>query len=218
MKGTPAAPDAYQKQYVDLDFERGGLFEVIQKAFQPVEVLYPGCSVHLTPAFYFPHVVFVDQAPAASAFFSDRELVLDLVNRHRKYRRTPYVRFIAQDFTQPLPLAGSRFDLLLALYTGGVSKACTSYLKVGGVLVTNDHQDDALEAAQHSGLARIGVIGKQGDRYAFGSADPGEGLQRRAGRRRRYLRRARGGFEYIDEERYHVFRKVRPPVASSRSL
>lgn len=210
--------NAYQKQYADLDFERGGLFEVIQEAFQSVEVLYPGCSVHLTPAFYFPHVVFVDQAPAASAFFSDRGFVLELVNRHRKYRRTPYVRFIAQDFTRPLPLAGSRFDLLLALYTGGVSKACASYLKVGGILVTNDHHDDALEAAQHSELTRIGGIGKQGDRYAFWDAGPGEDLQRqRAGRRRRYLRRSRGGFEYIDEERYHVFRKVRPPAANSRS-
>jgi len=34
--------EPYQKQYADQGFERSGLYAFIQKAYHPVEVLYPG--------------------------------------------------------------------------------------------------------------------------------------------------------------------------------
>jgi hypothetical protein len=112
-----AITDRYQTQYVDLRFERSGLFELIQERFHPREFLYPGCSVHITPAFYFPHVVFVDQDPVAAAFFSDCESLVALVTRQRHYPRSPYIRFIAQDYTAPLPIRRGQFDLLLAPFS-----------------------------------------------------------------------------------------------------
>jgi hypothetical protein len=91
MSNSKAAADKYQKLYADINFGRGELFEFIQEKYHPTEVLYPGCSIHITPAFYFPHVVFVDQAPQAVAFFSDRAPILDLVNRRRKYQRKSWL-------------------------------------------------------------------------------------------------------------------------------
>ena len=211
MKDRKAALARYQSQYVDLRFERGGLFELIRERFQPIEVLYPGCSAHLTPAFSFPHVVFVDQDPEALAFFSDRERVLDLIGRRRKYRRRPYFQFFHQDFTQPLPVYKPAFDLLLALYTGGVSKACSAYLKTGGLLLTNNHQGDALDAAQDDQLELIAVVRKRKGKYRFEARGPGDvtEIKSRSKNVKRYLRNTSDGTEYIENQVYYLFRRTR---------
>jgi hypothetical protein len=211
MSNSKASTDEYQKLYVDLGFERGGLFELIQEKYHPKQVLYPGCSVHITPAFFFPHVVFVDQDPAAMAFFSNHALVLDLVKRHRKYRRTPYIQFISQDFTTPLPVPKNQFDLILALYTGGVSKACRSYLKIGGLLITNNHQNDAAEATQDNELALIAIVQKRQGKYRL-VKEPSESLRikNRASQSKRYLRQTSSGVEYIENESYYIFKRTRP--------
>ena len=158
MSRAKPRSDPYQTHYADLGFERQDLFDLIAERYHPVEVLYPGCSTHLTPAFFFPHVVFVDRDPAAQTFFSDHAKVLDLVKRRKIYRRSPYVQFVFQDFTQPLPLPLNQFDLLLALFTGGVAKACTVYLKTGGFLLSNNHRQDAFDAAQDNELTLIATI------------------------------------------------------------
>ena len=148
MSNSKAIIDKYKKAYSALHFERLDLFEFIEEKYHPIEVLYPGCSIHIAPAFVFPYVVFVDQNPTAAAFFSNYDAVLDLVNQHRKYRRNPYIQFISHDFTNTLPVRKKQFDLILALYTGGISKACKPYLKIGGYLLTNNHRNDAVEAHQ----------------------------------------------------------------------
>jgi len=203
---------AFEKYYRDLQFERDGLFALVQQQYHPTEVLYPGCSIHLTPAFFFPHVVFVDQDPAVSAYFQNQEAVLELVNRQRRYRRNPYIRFISQDFTKPLPVPLDEFDLVLGLYTGGVVKACRSYLKIGGMLLTNNHQGDALEAARDQELALVAAIKLHKGKYRFVDGEPGERLQAeaRGKRTRRYLRRTSRGEEYIDRESYYLFERIRP--------
>jgi hypothetical protein len=201
----------YHKQYVDLGFERSGLFELIREKYNPQEVLYPGCSVHITPSLFFPHVVYIDQDPAAKAFFSNRESLLDLINRKRRYHRTPHIQFIFQDFTQPLPILENQFDLILALYTGGVSKACKSYLKVGGLILTNNHHSDAIEAAQDSELTLIANGQKRKDKYRLIDTEPGENIKidKRMGQSKRYLRQTSTGVEYIENERYYIFKRSR---------
>jgi hypothetical protein len=57
LRKSKTLPNPYQKVYVDLGFERGGLFELVQKEYHPREVLYLGCSIHITPAFSFPHTI-----------------------------------------------------------------------------------------------------------------------------------------------------------------
>ncbi len=212
MSSSKATIDKYQRLYVDLRFERGGLFELIQEKYHPTEVLYPGCSIHITPAFFFPYVVFIDQDPAAMTFFSTHELVLDLVRRHRKYRRSPYIRFISQDFTKPLPVPKNQFDLILALYAGGVSKACRSYLKIGGLLLTNNHQNDAVEATQDNELVLIAIVQKRQGKYRLIDKERGESLKIRnqTSQSKRYLRQTDSGVEYIENESYYIFKRTRP--------
>jgi hypothetical protein len=206
--------DRYRKQYIDMRFERNGLFELIRDEFHPVEVIYPGCSVHITPALFFPYVVFVDRDPATIEFFSEFESVLDFVRQHRRYSQTPFIQFIPQDFTKPLPLRIGQFDLLLSIFTEGVSRACKCYLKTGGVLITNNHRNDAMEAVQDEELELIGVIEKTHREYRLRGAQPGEPLpqDKLQKRSKRYLKSSsNGGLEYIDNESYYVFKKARRP-------
>ncbi len=218
--GRAAAPrDAYAKQYNGLGFERADLFELVRERFNPALVLYPGCSVHLTPAFYFPHVVFVDRDPATAAFFADRESVLEQVRRGRHYRRLPFLQFIRGDFEAPLPIRKGQFDLLLALFTPGVSKACHSYLKEGGLLLTNNHRGDALDAARDARLVLVGEIARRAGRYRLMVTGP-EGLvgvAGRANRPRRYLRQGSGSLEYVEGEHYYLFKLSRARGQSRRA-
>ena len=211
MSNSNTTIERYQKQYVATHFERAGLFEFILEEYHPREVLYPGCAVHVTPAYFFPHVVFVDQDSEASKFFSNQEAILAWVNRHKKYQRSSYIRFINQDFTKPLPVRQGEFDLLLALYTGGVSKVCTAYLKVGGVFLTNNHQNDAVEAAQDDELSLIAIVRMRGGKYRYVDAKPGQYLSKsQESRPKRYLKRISNGVKYVEDESYYIFKRVRP--------
>lgn len=197
----------FQERYVDPRFERAGLFHALQEAFNIREVLYPGCSVHLTPAFHFPHVVFVDQDPQASAFFDNRTAILALVRQNKTYRRSPHVEFLHADFTEALPFRRQRFDLVLALFTGGVARTCCSYLKAGGLLVTNNHQDDALDATQDPALALIALASMHKGRYRVSSVEESTLLPTGARLSApRYLRDTGHGVEYIETERYYIFK------------
>ncbi|HNT25812.1 MAG TPA: class I SAM-dependent methyltransferase [Anaerolineales bacterium] len=202
----------YQTQYVDFNFERSGLFDLLEKKYHPIEVLYPGCSVHITPAFSFPHVVFVDQSPQAAAFFADQDAILELVKRRRTYRRSPYIQFLAQDFTRPLPLPEGQFDLLLALFAGGVSKACLAYLKPGGLLLSNNHHNDAVEAAQEPGLTLVATLQNQRGKYRLLDHPPGKPaeIERHASQPPSNLRQTSRGIEYIDDQTYYLFKATRP--------
>src|SRR5574339_302356 len=110
----------YETQYIELNFERDGLFKVIRDKYPCRDVLYPGCSVHITPSLHFPHVVYVDKSEAAASFFDEEKSISEFVRRNKHYRQPPYIRFIHQDYFQPLPLKEESFDLLLALFAEGV--------------------------------------------------------------------------------------------------
>jgi hypothetical protein len=210
MNNRKPQANPYHKYYVDLRLEREGLFRLIQKQFHPIEVLYPGCSTHLTPAFFFPHVVFVDRDSTAQAFFSDQAAILDLVKRHKRYRRAPYVQFIFQDFTQPLPLPPRQFDLLLALFTGGVAKACKNYLRTDGWLLTNNHHQDAVDAAQDPGYRLSAVVEMHQGKYQAREAETGDlfELAKEPGGTIRYLKQTSDGIKYIENVTYYLFERV----------
>ena len=102
--------------------------------------------------------------------------------------------------------------MLLALYTGGVSKACKAYLKVGGVLLTNNHQNDAVEAAQDDELSLIAIVRMRGGKYQYVDAKPRQYLSSRSqeSRPKRYLKRISNGVKYVEDESYYIFKRVRP--------
>lgn len=160
----------YQQHYRAMQFERAGLLRALQATFPVTTVLYPGCFIHITPSFYFPHVVYVDNDPAAETFFSGTGDLLEFINRNKTFKRSAYLAFLCLDYTEPLPLQEGSFDLLLSLYAPGVALACRPYLASNGLLVTNNHQDDAGQAARE-GYILSGVIHQKGDQVSLSTED-----------------------------------------------
>jgi hypothetical protein len=196
----------YRNHYTQLGFEREGLFKSIRDGYPCKDVLYPGCSVHITPSLYFPHVVYVDQSETAAQFFAEQKSISEFVSRHKQYKPSAYIRFIRQDYSLPLPLREGTFDLLLALFAGGIAGSCTRYLKPGGLLLTNDHHGDARDAID-SGLSLRATVRFHKGRYLISEEDrrgktiPGQK------RNNKYLRYAGEGLEYVENELYYVFER-----------
>lgn len=161
----------YIEYVVDPGLERRSLFEALAAERPEIEtVLYPGSSIHVTPSFYFRHVVYVDRSDRAARFFADAEMVQTLVADRGHHRKPPHVRFVHQDFTLPLPLRESSFDLALALYAPGACAAAAPFLRSGGLLVTDNHRSDALSAFSDDRLVLV-AVGRSGRRHVRLSAD-----------------------------------------------
>jgi len=198
----------YEKQYCDIQFERARLFRLIREKYKCTETLYPGSSVHITPSFYFPHVVYLDRSQTAVDFFADETAVLAYINRKKTYKRSAYIRFIAQDYAEDLPLPEGSFDLLLALFAPNVVQTCQHYLKKGGLLVSNNFQDEALTAAARPEFELIAVIRYQKKVYVLVQEEPEKWLRTtKNAKTKRYLKQASSGFAYVEAEDYFVFKK-----------
>ncbi len=203
-----SAIELYEKQYYDIGFERADLFKLIREKYSCTEVLYPGSSVHFTPSLYFPHVVYVDCSQTAIDFFADETAVRTYIHHKKTYKRSAYVRFIAQDYSEDLPLPEGSFDLLLALFAPNVVPTCQKYLKKGGILVTNNFQDEAVVAAATPTLTLISVVQYQKKAYTLVEDEPGKWLPAaQTSKTKRYLKQASAGFEYVEAETYFIFKK-----------
>lgn len=198
----------YETQYIELNFERAGLFEAIRDQYPCKDVLYPGCSVHVTPSLYFPHVVYVDKSEATAQFFAEEERILDFVKRNKHYKQSAYIRFIHQDYSQPLPLRKGSFDLLLALFAEGIAKSCAQYLRPGGLLLTNNHQGDAVDAVSDRKFKLIGRV--QFHKGSYRIAEASNGITLPAQRRNNnFLRQVNESVQYVENELYYVFERLR---------
>lgn len=203
------AIEIYQQFYVEMKLERTGLFEAVQRKFAPQTVLYPGCSIHITPSFYFPHVVYVDQMDSAREFFEDEAGVMEIIRRRKHYPKSTYVRFIPQDFTTPLPILENSYDLLMSIYAGGIARTCQKYLRVGGLLLTDNHHDDAGEAARDGGYELVGVVRQVGGNFRIGE----DGLEAYFVAKKPVTNKAHAKYgstrpEYRKNADYYVFRRV----------
>jgi hypothetical protein len=208
---TPA--ELYQKYIIDHGLERAGLFKTLRKRYEgATTVLYPGSSAHITPSFYFPHVVYVDKGHLPRQFFADIGEVLKFVETKKQYQRSAFVRYLDADFTEPLPLREGSFDLLISLYAGGISKPCSRFIKIGGLLLTDNHQDDAGDAAKDPELQLIGVINDRRGYFALEEADLDRYFVRKddAGRVRPPGRPvAPRRPEYVKKADYYLFTRTR---------
>jgi hypothetical protein len=198
----------YSKHYSELQFERSKLFEAIVKNYNCTDVLYPGSFVHITPSYCFPHVVYVDQSPIAKDSFDATGTVLAHVNRNKQYKRSAYLQFLHQDFLRELPLAEGGFDLLLSLFTGGVAAACKKYLKIGGILVTNNFHNDAGAAAEDPEFELTSALRYRNKQYAPVER-PYQVLMKKKlnAQSRKYIKQSATGIEYIEEETYFIFKR-----------
>lgn len=200
---------SYATLYEDMNFERKGLFRLLDSTYHCREVLYPGCSVHITPSLCFSHVVYVDQSEAAAKFFADEKSVLSFVTHNKQYKQSAYIRFIHQDYSQPLPLREKSYDLLLALFASGIARSCTTYLKLGGLLLRNNHQGDAVDAAQHEELKLAAVIRFQKQSYVISEEIRNDYKIAVQKPNSKYLKQDSMGAVYMENEIYYLFRRIR---------
>ena len=52
--------DLYKAHFVDKDFERFDLFQLVRERFAIRSAIYPGSFVHVTPSFVFPCVTYIE--------------------------------------------------------------------------------------------------------------------------------------------------------------
>lgn len=75
--------ELYRESYVDNNFEREELFESLKTRFNINNALYPGSFVHVTPSFFIPEVVYVDNNRQTKKFFEQKDAIADLISRKR---------------------------------------------------------------------------------------------------------------------------------------
>lgn len=196
----------YVNQYVELQFERSGLFRTVAEHWSIRTALYPGSFIHITPSFSIPHVVYVDRHPTAAAFFAEHEAIAAYIAQQKVYNRAVFFRFIEQDYTIPLDLPAASFDLLIALYAPQIIPACLPYLRPGGLLLTNEHHDNLRDALQQPELSLLAQIVYQSHRYQIIPATPEQGRSAKP-RRGAGMRRSNRGLAYREQEPYYIFRK-----------
>ena len=194
---------------MDMNFERAGLFEALKKEYGCNTVLYPGCSIHITPSFYFQHVVYVDISETAKEFFNDTQNVVDYINGNKKYKQSAYIQFIHGDYTKQLPVRNENYDLLIALYAGEITKSCKKYVRAGGIILTNNHHNDTEELTKDSSITLDGLVFKRGKKYVIEkeiNADL-KGLLKKYGNTKKDMKKTNNGLEYSDNQCYFVLKK-----------
>lgn len=201
--------DSYKRFYVDINFDRAGLFEILKKEYGCNTVLYPGCSIHITPSFYFQHVVYVDISKMVREFFDDIHSIINYINSNKKYKQSAYVQFIHEDYTKPLPIREKNYDLLIALYAGEITRFCKKYVKLGGIILTNNHQGDAEELLKDSPIAIDGLIYKKGKAYAIEKDinDDFKDIIKRHSNNKKDMKNTSKGLEYADNQCYFALKK-----------
>ncbi len=151
-------------RYYGGDKARRGLFDAVAAWRSFDRVLYPGSFVHVTAAFVFPAVVFVDTDRRAARFFAEQKDVVALVRHHKQHAGEPNIRFHSSSYDVPLAEPDGSFNLLISLYAGFISAACKRYLAVGGTLLVNNSHGDAGLAQLDEDYALVGVVVGRGDR------------------------------------------------------
>ena len=149
--------------------DRHRLFTAVAEALDVATVLYPGSYVDLAPSFVWPSVTYVDVDRRAGQFFGDESGVQQLLVEHDADPATHLVRFIGADYTDPLDLEDGEFDLLISLYAGFVSEACTRHLRIGGTLLVNPSHGDAAMASIDPRYRLTAVVTSRSGRYSVDS-------------------------------------------------
>jgi hypothetical protein len=201
---------SYNRFYSALNFDRAGLFELIKDEYGCGTVLYPGCSIHITPSFYFQHVVYVDISETVKEFFQDNQNILSIINSNKKYKQSAYIQFIHSDYTKELPVRENNYDLLLAIYAGGITKCCKKYIKPGGIIISNNHHNDAQEALRDSSVRLEALIRRKGKKYQIENGT-GEKMLKTLQEHSmplKNMKNSSSGMEYVDNEYYFVFKKT----------
>lgn len=153
----------WQKQDIH-DGDRERLFTAVRAAVGDSVVLYPGSYVDVAVSMAFSTVTYVDLDQRAAQFFEDSAGVREIIGS-RAGPRSVSVEFIHADYTNGLGLVPESFDLLVSLYAGFVSEACTRYLRVGGTLLVAPSHGDAAMASIDPRYELSGVVTSRSGDY-----------------------------------------------------
>ena len=142
--------------------DRHRLFSAVATSIDASLVLYPGSFVDIAASFVFDDVTYVDMDKRAPRFFADGSGVDEIIDQHGNAGAT--WRFMGADYTADLGIADASVDLLVSLYAGFVSVACTRYLRPGGWLLANPSHGDVALASLNPAYDLVGVvISRSGD-------------------------------------------------------
>ncbi len=149
--------------------DRWRFFRAVASEVSARSVLYPGSYVDVSASFVFPSVTYVDVDRRAAAFFGDAQGVREIIASHtassgHERGSEPEFAFLHQDYTGDLGLTNGSFDLLVSLYAGFVSEACTEKLRIGGTLLVNSsHGDAAMASIDPRYRLSAAVVARAGD-------------------------------------------------------
>ncbi|HEY8401694.1 MAG TPA: hypothetical protein VIK89_10550 [Cytophagaceae bacterium] len=167
------AEQKYDTLYRQLDFERKGLFQFLYKTLGNQKVLYPGCSFHITPSFYFSKVTYTDKSDEVARFFNQKESVLRLIDGEKSYKEQCNLEFIHATFGKDEIKLNKEYGLLLSIFAGDITRYFLPYVKSAGYILTSNHFSD-LKYIQSRNFQLIGTI--KADRksvYRFVASDSG---------------------------------------------
>lgn len=199
----------YYQYYIDKDNENIGQFTILRNKFNVKSALYPGSFAHITPSLVFPSVTYIDTDKRAKAFFKNPE-VSDYIDRHRIYTEQPSVTFIPEDYRKNRIEVPEKFDLLISLYAGFVSKYCTQYLKVDGLLLVNNSHGDASMALISGKYILVGVFNSRNQKYLYSDKDLNTYLipKKKVAITEEYLESIGRGIGYTKSPTSYLFRKT----------
>lgn len=206
QRGKPVVRNAYQKYYVDLGFERRGLFETLEEKLHPETVLYPGSSIHITPSFVFQNVTYVDPSTQAHKFFADLGSVTSFVESHRKSRKPAFLQYLPEDIRSCNSLPRNYYDLVFTSYSGPIGIHCWQYVKEDGCYVSNNHEGDLAALSANTAATFLGFFSAAKGRYAFTETTDTAAI---SAPQQSYQGLRDGAIVYLENEKFNLWKKAR---------
>ena len=144
--------------------DRVRLFAAVSEFTGVKTVLYPGSFVDIAASVIFPNVTYVDMDRRTPRFFSDAPGVREIVASMGGAEDFAF-DFVHSDYRRQLPCADGSFDLLVSLYAGFVSEACSRYLAIGGFLLANTSHGDVAMASIDRRYEHVAVLTLRSGKY-----------------------------------------------------
>ena len=202
--------ELYKEHFVEKDFERLDLFQLLREKYGGEAAIYPGSFVHVTPSFVFPVTTYIETDKRAKRFFENPGLN-EFINSRKIYTDDFSIQFYSQDYREIIEGEDENYDLLISQYAGFVSKYCKRYLKIGGVLLANNSHGDAGMAAIDDDFKFIGAILKSRARHQVSEKNlseyfvPKKAVKITAA----YLESIQKGIGYTKTASAYLFRRVK---------
>ena len=136
--------------------DRKQLYKNVVEAFSIKSALYPGSHIDIMPSFVIPSVIYMDSYKGTIKFFKDVEGLRQIIDTHKIYTEDPEIFFIEGDYNLQYNI--EPVDLIISQFAGFVGQATKSYLKEGGILLSNDSHGDATLAYCDPDYEFVGVV------------------------------------------------------------